>query len=130
MPSWTPSQADSIAPFFRLLSTPSIRCAAPTSPAARLTRRLRLATRSNVATMRNRQKAASLGGLFICAEESDESDSTSSNQTLAPDLAEHVGFQEALDEQHEQDRRKEKDQRRDRGDLVIAAHAGAVKQER
>ena len=43
---------------------------------------------------------------------------------LLSDLTEDVGAQEALDDHHERDRGHEQDQRRDRGDLVVAAHAG------
>src|SRR5216683_1377085 len=46
------------------------------------------------------------------------------------DLAEYVGLEEALDEQHEEDRRHQQNQRRDRGDLIVATHAGAVEQQR
>src|SRR3712207_8432151 len=49
---------------------------------------------------------------------------------LLPDLREHVGAQEALDDHHEQDRGHEEDERRDRGDLVVAAHGGRIEQER
>ena len=47
-----------------------------------------------------------------------------------PTLLSTSALQEALDDEHEQDRRHEQDQRRDRGDLVVAAHAGVVEQER
>src|SRR5215207_10760570 len=49
---------------------------------------------------------------------------------LLSDLTEDVGAQEALDHHHERDRGHEQDERRNRGDLVVAAHRGRVEQER
>ena len=52
------------------------------------------------------------------------------DRCLLSDLAQHIGLQEALDEDHEQHRRDQQDQRGDRRDLVIAAHARIVEQQR
>src|SRR6266704_6754217 len=59
-----------------------------------------------------------------CATPAADSDAS------APDLGEHVGFEEPLDEEHEADRGDEQDEGGYGGDLIIATDAGIEHQQR